>query len=324
MHILVTGGAGFIGSHLVDRLLADGHRVTAVDNFLTGSRENLAHLDDHPRFRLVEHDMTRPLPADLAAEPVHRVYNLASPASPRGYARLPIETLLVNAYGTHNALELARRHGARFLQASTSEVYGDPEIHPQIESYWGNVNPTGPRACYDEGKRYADALVTEYIRQEGLDARIARIFNTYGPRSAPSDGRVVPNFCIQALAGIPITIYGDGSQTRSFCYVDDLVEGLVRLMEAPGLAGEIVNLGNPKEQTILEFAERILAHAGSDAGITFAPLPQDDPRRRRPDIGKAQRLLGWQPRTTLDDGLRRTLDFFRSRVPVAPAESSHR
>jgi nucleoside-diphosphate-sugar epimerase len=324
VHILVTGGAGFIGSHLVDRLLADGHRVTAVDNFLTGSPDNLAHLDGHTRFRLVEHDMSRPLPPELADEPVDRVYNLASPASPRGYARLPIQTLLVNAYGTHNALELASRHGARFLQASTSEVYGDPEIHPQVETYWGNVNPTGPRACYDEGKRYADALVTEYVRQEGVDARIARIFNTYGPRSAPSDGRVVPNFCIQALAGIPITIYGDGSQTRSFCYVDDLVEGMVRLMETPDLAGEIVNLGNPEEHTILEFAERILAHAGSDAGITFAPLPQDDPRRRRPDISKAQRLLGWQPGIALDEGLRCTLDFFRTRVPVASAEPNRR
>ena len=319
MHILVTGGAGFIGSHLVERLLNAGHHVTATDNFLTGVPENLDHLRHCEGFEFVPQDMAQPLRSEIADAHFDRVYNLASPASPKGYTRYPIETLMVNAVGTHHALELARRTGARFMQASTSEVYGDPEIHPQVETYWGNVNPNGPRACYDEGKRFAEALVMEYVRQHRLDARIARIFNTYGPRSAPSDGRVVPNFCIQAIESRPITIYGDGSQTRSFCYVDDLVRGFELLMETDGLAGEVVNLGNPEEHTILQFAERIVALSESADGIVFEPLPQDDPKRRRPDISKAKQLLGWEPEVSLDDGLTRTLAFFRQRL----AEPEH-
>jgi UDP-glucuronate decarboxylase len=314
VRILVTGGAGFIGSHLVERLLTEGHDVVAVDNFLTGDRENLDHLRSNPRFTFYPQDMAQPLRDELVDDDFDRVYNLASPASPKGYYRYPIETLLVNSRGTHHALELARRHGARFLQASTSEVYGDPLVHPQPETYWGNVHSTGPRACYDEGKRFSEALIMEYVRQHLLDARIARIFNTYGPRSAPADGRVVPNFCIQALEGRPITIYGDGTQTRSFCYVDDLVRGLVLLMETGGLMGEIVNLGNPEEHTILQFAERIVALTGQEDGIVFEPLPQDDPQRRRPDITKARQLLGWEPQVSLDDGLLRTLEFFRERI----------
>jgi len=314
MRILVTGGAGFIGSHLVERLVIEGHEVVATDNFLTGVPDNLDHLRGQPNFSFLPQDMSQPLRAELVDDVFQRIYNLASPASPRGYARYPIETLMVNANGTHNALELARRHGARFMQASTSEVYGDPLVHPQVETYWGNVNPNGPRSCYDEGKRFAEALVMEYVRQHKVDARIARIFNTYGPRSAPSDGRVVPNFCIQALESRPITIYGDGSQTRSFCYVDDLVRGFVLLMETPGLAGEVINLGNPEEHTILQFAQRIVAISGSTDGIAHEPLPQDDPKRRRPDITKAKRLLGWEPEISLDDGLRQTLDFFRQKL----------
>lgn len=310
MRILVTGGAGFIGSHLVERLILEGHEVVAVDNFLTGVPENLDHLRGRPGFTFLPQDMSQPLRDELVDDDFDRIYNLASPASPKGYYRYPIETLLVNSYGTHHALELARRHGARFLQASTSEVYGDPLVHPQVETYWGNVHTTGPRACYDEGKRFSEALVMEYVRQHRVDARIARVFNTYGPRSAPSDGRVVPNFCIQALENRPITIYGDGTQTRSFCYVDDLVRGFLLLMETEGLSGEIVNLGNPEEHTISEFAERIVSLTGSTAGIIYESLPQDDPQRRRPDISKAKQLLGWEPQIDLDDGLRQTLAFF--------------
>jgi nucleoside-diphosphate-sugar epimerase len=314
MRILITGGAGFIGSHLVERLLGAGHHVTAIDNFLTGVPDNLDHLRGCERFAFVPQDLSQPIRTEIGDAPFDRIYNLASPASPKGYSRYPIETLMVNAVGTHNALELARHTGARFMQASTSEVYGDPLAHPQVETYWGNVNPIGPRACYDEGKRFAEALVMEYVRQHRLDARIARIFNTYGPRSAPSDGRVVPNFCIQAIEGRPITIYGDGSQTRSFCYVDDLVRGFELLMETEGLAGEVVNLGNPEEHTILQFAERIVALSGSAAGLVLEPLPQDDPKRRRPDITKAKRLLGWAPQISLDDGLTRTIAFFRQKL----------
>jgi UDP-glucuronate decarboxylase len=311
MRILVTGGAGFIGSHLVERLLIEGHHVVAVDNFLTGVPENLDHLREREGFAFLPQDMSQPLRDELVDDDFDRIYNLASPASPKGYYRYPIETLLVNSQGTYHALELARRHGARFVQASTSEVYGDPLVHPQPETYWGNVHSTGPRACYDEGKRFAEALIMEYVRQHKVDARIARIFNTYGPRSAPSDGRVVPNFCIQALEGRRITIYGDGTQTRSFCYVDDLVRGLVLLMETPDITGEIVNLGNPEEHTILEFAQRIDALTEVSNGIVFEPLPEDDPQRRRPDITKARQLLGWEPQVDLDDGLRKTLGFFR-------------
>ncbi len=311
MRVLVTGGAGFIGSHLVERLLAGGDHVVVADNFITGQPSNLDHLDKYPRLRSLPQDMSQPLRSEITDERYDRIYNLASPASPRGYSRYPIETLLVNSHGTYHALELARLHGARFLQASTSEVYGDPLVHPQTEDYWGNVNPNGPRACYDEGKRFAESLVMEYVRQHAVDARIARIFNTYGPRSHPADGRVVPNFCIQALEGRPITIYGDGHQTRSFCYVDDLVRGFLALMETDGLAGEVVNLGNPEEHTILQFAERIVEIAGSASQIVHEPLPTDDPQRRRPDISRARRVLGWEPEITLDEGLRRTLDFFR-------------
>lgn len=321
MHVLVTGGSGFIGSHLVDRLLADGHTVTVADNFLTGHRHNLDHLKEHPGLRLVTQDVSEPLAGLLFEQRFEqrfdRVYHLASPASPRGYARYPIETLLVNSRGTYNVLELACVHGARFLQASTSEVYGDPLVHPQVEDYWGNVNPVGPRACYDEGKRFSEALVIEYTRQRGLDGRIARIFNTYGPRSHPGDGRVVPNFCVQAIANEPITIYGTGEQTRSFCFVADLVDGLVRLMEANGLAGEVVNLGNPEEHPIRQFAERIVALAGSSSRIVFEPLPKDDPQRRQPDIARARRLLGWSPVTALDDGLLVTLAAFRELSPAS-------
>lgn len=310
MQVLVTGGAGFIGSHLVERLLEQGHTVTVADNFLTGQAENLDHLRHLSTLRIIPQDMSQPLRHEITSISYDRVYNLASPASPRGYGRYPIETMLVNSRGTHNALELARRSGARFLQASTSEVYGDPMAHPQIESYWGNVNPNGPRSCYDEGKRFSEALVMEYVRQHSVDARIARIFNTFGPRSQPTDGRVVPNFCVQAIENKPITIYGDGSQTRSFCYVDDLVRGFLLLMEVDGLRGEVVNLGNPEEHTILEFAERIRALSGRMLPFDFQPLPTDDPQRRRPDITRAKLLLGWEPEVSLDEGLRRTIHFF--------------
>ena len=311
MKALVTGGAGFIGSHLTDRLLEQGHQVVVADNFLTGRYVNLVAAESHPNLRIVHQDMIEPLDDDAFAQRFDRVYNLACPASPRGYGRYPIETQLVNSRGTMQALELARRDGARFLQASTSEVYGDPLVHPQPETYWGNVNPNGPRSCYDEGKRFAESLIMEFIRQYGLDARIVRIFNTYGPRSNPSDGRVVPNFCMQALRGEPITLYGDGSQTRSFCYVDDLVRGLELLMETEGLAGEVVNLGNPVEVTMRELAALVRELTGSASPICHAPLPQDDPTRRRPDITKAARLLGWQPDVPLRDGLTATIAAFR-------------
>lgn len=317
MHILVTGGAGFIGSHLVERLLNQGHQVTVADNFLTGQAANLDPYEDDHNLRLLPQDMSQPLRAEITAVRYERIYNLASPASPRGYSRYPIETLLVNSQGTYHALELARQHGARFMQASTSEVYGDPLVHPQVETYWGNVNPNGPRACYDEGKRFAESMVMEYVRHRDVDARIARIFNTYGPRSHPADGRVVPNFCIQALENRPITIYGDGSQTRSFCYVDDLVRGFDLLMETDDLAGEVVNLGNPEEHTICQFAKRIIELAGATSHILHQPLPEDDPQRRRPDIAKAKRLLGWEPQISLDEGLTRTLAFFRKDVVEA-------
>jgi UDP-glucuronate decarboxylase len=317
MRVLVTGGAGFVGSHLVEHLLARGDTVVVVDNFITGLASNLDHVKADTGLSLLQHDMSRPLPPELASDRFDRIYNLASPASPRGYGRFPIETLLVNSVGTYQALELARHHSARFVQASTSEVYGDPLIHPQVESYWGNVNPNGPRSCYDEGKRFAESIVMEYVRQHGVDARIVRIFNCYGPRCHPADGRVVPSFCVQALEGRPITVYGDGQQTRSFCYVADLVEGFVSIMDTDGLRGEVVNLGNPDEYTILEFAERIIALTGSAAGVVHAPLPTDDPHRRKPDITKARELLGWQPKVSLDEGLRQTIDYFRTSPVVS-------
>lgn len=319
MHILVTGGAGFIGSHLVERLLEQHHSVVVADNFLTGQPQNLDHLTGRPELQIVPQDMAQPLRTEITDERFDRVYNLASPASPRGYSRYPIETLLVNSQGTYHALELARHQGARFLQASTSEVYGDPLVHPQVESYWGNVNPNGPRACYDEGKRFAESLVMEYVRQRNVSARIARIFNTYGPRSHPADGRVVPNFCIQGIEHKPITVYGSGNQTRSFCYVDDLVRGLILLMETDGLDGDVVNLGNPEEHTILEFAERVIELTGSTGGIVRQALPTDDPQRRRPDISRAQALLGWAPEVSLDAGLGKTIQFFRSSLADSDA-----
>ncbi len=315
LRLVVSGAAGFIGSHLCDRLIAEGHEVMGVDNFLTGSRRNLEHLLEHPRFRFLEHDVTQPF---AVSGPVDGVLHLASPASPKDYLEHPIETLEVGSLGTRNLLELARSHQARFLLASTSECYGDPLEHPQSETYWGNVNPVGPRSCYDESKRFAEALTMAYHRVWGLRTSIARIFNTYGPRMQLDDGRVVPSFIDQALAGGPVVVYGDGSQTRSFCYISDMVEGLYRLF----LSEERypVNLGNPEEMTIREFAEYICRLAGIAVRIEYAPLPEDDPRRRRPDITKARRVLGWEPRVPLEEGLRETLAYFRKLRESAPAE----
>ncbi len=311
MRILVAGGAGFVGSHLVERLLDEGHEVVAIDNFITGRRTNLTHLEENPNLTLRDHDIAKPFVGDEFAQEFDQIYNLASPASPKGYREHPIETHLANSVGIWHLLELAHGCGARFLQTSTSEVYGEPLVHPQPETYWGNVNPIGPRSCYDEGKRFAESLTMEFVRQYHFDARIARIFNTYGPRSKPGDGRVVPNFCIDALHGQPLTIYGTGTQTRSFCYVSDLVSGLVALMNASSMAGEVVNLGNPTEITVAQLAELIREVADSKSQITFMPLPEDDPTRRRPDISKADRLLGWQPTTELRVGLEKTIEYFR-------------
>jgi dTDP-glucose 4,6-dehydratase len=306
LQILVSGAAGFIGSHMCDLLLAEGHSVVAVDNFLTGAERNVAHLGGHARFRLIRHDITQPLAIE---GPLDAVLNMASPASPKDYMQHSIATLDVGSAGTRNMLELARAKGARFLLTSTSECYGDPLEHPQTETYWGNVNPVGPRSCYDESKRFAEALTMAYHRTYGLRTNIARIFNTYGPRMKLDDGRVVPAFIDQALRGEAVTIFGDGSQTRSFCYVSDLVDGLYRLMQSE--ERDPVNLGNPNEMTIREFAERILRLTGSASPIVIRPLPKDDPKRRQPDISKARRLLGWEPRVPLEEGLRRTLDYFQ-------------
>ncbi len=303
--ILITGGAGFIGSHLCEFFLANGHEVVCVDNLLTGSLENVAGLFGLKRFRFVEHDVTQYLhiPGRL-----DYVLHLASPASPIEYLELPLETLRVGSLGTLNALELARAKQARFLFASTSEVYGDPLVRPQKEDYWGNVNPVGPRSCYDEAKRFSEALTMAYQRKYGLRTRIVRIFNTYGPRMRPNDGRVVPAFINQALRGEDLTVFGDGSQTRSFCYVDDLVDGIYRLLTSS--YGEPVNLGNPHEMTVLEFATEILRLTGSSSKICFKPLPTDDPRMRQPDIGLAKKVLGWSPRVPLEVGLKHTIDYF--------------
>jgi dTDP-glucose 4,6-dehydratase len=306
MRILVTGGAGFVPSHLCDRLLADGHDVVAVDNYVTGSPRNVAHLADHPRFTLVEADVTRSLPVEGRFE---RVYHMASPASPIDYVELPFETLYAGSDATRLALELARGHGARFFLASTSEVYGDPAVHPQVESYWGNVNPIGPRSVYDEAKRYAEALTMAYHRYHGVPTRIVRIFNTYGPRMRANDGRVMPAFCSQALRGEPLTVFGDGQQTRSFCYVSDLVDGLVRLMESD--LSEPCNIGNPHEMTMLQLAEYINRFTGNPAGVVHKPLPKDDPTQRRPDITRARSVLGWEPRVPFDEGVARTVAYFR-------------
>ncbi|MDX6752577.1 UDP-glucuronic acid decarboxylase family protein [Geminicoccaceae bacterium 1502E] len=305
--ILVTGGAGFIGSFLCERLLGEGHEVLCVDNFFTGRRANVAHLLGNPLFELMRHDITFPLYVE-----VDEIYNLACPASPIHYQFDPVQTTKTSVLGAINMLGLAKRLKVRILQASTSEVYGDPEVHPQQEEYWGNVNPLGPRACYDEGKRCAETLFSDYQRQHGLKIKIARIFNTYGPRMHPEDGRVVSNFIVQALRGDDITVYGDGSQTRSFCYVDDLVDGLVRLMNSPDEVSGPVNLGNPGEFTIRELAERVVNLTGSRSQIVSRPLPADDPTRRRPDIGRARELLGWEPRISLDEGLPKTAAYFRS------------
>jgi dTDP-glucose 4,6-dehydratase len=307
LRIVVAGAAGFIGSHFCDRLLAEGHTVEALDNFLTGNPANLEHLTGRPHFHFTEIDITRPFEIEGT---VDAVANLASPASPKDYLEYPIETLDVGSAGTRNLLELTLRHHARFLLTSTSECYGDPLVHPQVETYWGNVNPVGPRSCYDESKRFAEALTMAYHRKYDLRTNIARIFNTYGPRMKLDDGRVVPAFLDQALRGAPITVFGSGSQTRSFCYVSDLVDGLYRLMQSDERFP--VNLGNPAEMTILEFAEHIRARTGSLSEIVFHPLPEDDPKQRRPDIRKARRVLGWEPRVSLDEGLQPTVEFFRS------------
>ncbi len=305
--ILVTGGAGFLGSHLCERLVARGDDVLCVDNFYTGTKDNIAHLLGTPRFELIRHDVTFPLYVE-----VDEIYNLACPASPIHYQYDPVQTTKTSVHGAINMLGLAKRTGARILQASTSEVYGDPTVHPQTEDYRGNVNPIGPRACYDEGKRCAETLFFDYYRQHQVRIRVARIFNTYGPRMHPNDGRVVSNFIVQALSGKPITIYGDGRQTRSFCYVDDLVDGLIRLMDADDAVTGPLNLGNPGEFTIRELAEKVLAMVGSTSGMVQLPLPEDDPLQRRPDIGKAEKLLGWGPTVPLDQGLARTIDYFRT------------
>ncbi len=306
MRVLVTGGAGFIGSHLCERLLREGHDVVCLDNLLTGNKENLAAIADDPRFTFFLADVAHPFNLEVDA-----VAHLASPASPVDYQRWPVETMLANSLGTYNCLELARKQGARFLLASTSEVYGDPQVNPQPESYLGNVNPVGPRACYDEAKRFAEAMTSTYRRMHGVRAVIIRIFNTFGPRMRREDGRVVPNFITQALEGKPLTVYGDGSQTRSFCYVDDLVEGLTRALQLEGLDGEVINLGNDTEMTIKRFAELVREVVGTDSGITYLPLPEDDPLQRRPDLTRARELLGWEPRVGMEDGLRRVIEWFK-------------
>ena len=306
--ILVTGGAGFLGSHLMDRLLEQGHDVLCVDNLFTGTKRNIEHLHAHPRFEFIRHDVTFPLYVE-----VDEIYNLACPASPIHYQHAPVQTTKTSVHGAINMLGLAKRLKCRILQASTSEVYGDPDIHPQTESYWGNVNPIGPRSCYDEGKRCAETLFFDYHRQHSLEIKVARIFNTYGPRMHPSDGRVVSNFIIQALKGEPITLYGDGNQTRSFCYVDDLVNGLMRLMDTPATLTGPINLGNPVEFTMRELAELVLAETKSSSPIVTRPLPQDDPRQRKPDISLAEKHLGWMPTIPLREGLKPTVAYFRDR-----------
>ncbi|MEY2885026.1 MAG: hypothetical protein RL490_2750 [Pseudomonadota bacterium] len=307
--ILVTGGAGFLGSHLCDRLVAAGHDVLCVDNFFTGSKANVAHLIGHPRFELLRHDVTFPLYVE-----VDRIYNLACPASPVHYQHDPVQTTKTSVHGAINMLGLAKRIKARILQASTSEVYGDPEVHPQREDYWGRVNPIGIRSCYDEGKRCAETLFFDYHRQHGLDIKVVRIFNTYGPRMHPNDGRVVSNFIVQALKGEDITIYGDGQQSRSFCYMDDLLDAMQAMMETPADFPGPVNIGNPGEFTMLELAEQVLAQVGGPSTLKFLPLPQDDPRQRQPDISLARARLGWEPKVKLADGLAHTIAYFRDRI----------
>jgi len=305
--ILITGGAGFIGSHLCERLLKEGNEVICLDNFFTGSKDNIVHLMNNPYFEVIRHDIEEPILIE-----VDEIYNLASPASPIHYQKDPVKTVRTNVMGAINVLDIAKRTGARVLQASTSEVYGDPEIHPQVEEYRGNVNPIGPRACYDEGKRCAETLFFDYYREYGVDIRVVRIFNTYGPRMAINDGRVVSNFIIQALKNEDITIYGDGSQTRSFCYVDDLVDGLIKMMKSDIIGP--VNLGNPGEFTIFELAEKIINLINSKSKIIFRPLPQDDPKQRKPDISKAKKYLNWQPKIGLEEGLAKTIQYFKRKL----------
>ncbi|MBF2085053.1 UDP-glucuronic acid decarboxylase family protein [Thermoleptolyngbya sp. C42_A2020_037] len=320
MRILVTGGAGFIGSHLIDRLMTEGHEVICLDNFYTGDKRNILRWIDSPFFELIRHDITEPIRLE-----VDQIYHLACPASPVHYQYNPVKTIKTNVMGTLNMLGLAKRIKARFLLASTSEVYGDPEIHPQVEEYRGNVNPIGIRSCYDEGKRVAETLAFDYHRQNDVEIRVARIFNTYGPRMLENDGRVVSNLVVQALQGKPLTVYGDGSQTRSFCYVSDLVDGLIRLMNGDFMGP--VNLGNPEEYTILQLAQTVQSMINPDVALKFEPLPQDDPRRRQPDITRAKTHLGWQPTVPLSDGLRLTIEDFRTRlgdrVAKVPSVSSH-
>ena len=303
--ILITGGAGFLGSHLCERLLNEGNDVLCVDNFYTSTRRNIVHLMDNPNFELMRHDVTFPLYVE-----VDQIFNMACPASPIHYQRDPVQTTKTSVHGAINMLGLAKRVGATILQASTSEVYGDPELHPQPETYWGNVNPIGIRSCYDEGKRCAETLFFDYQRQHNLPIKVARIFNTYGPRMLPNDGRVVSNFIVQALSGQDITIYGDGSQTRSFCYVDDLVEGLIRLMNSDKVVTGPINLGNPGEFSIKELAEKVVDKVGSGSKIVYEPLPADDPTQRQPNITQAREVLGWEPNIPLDEGLPRTIDYF--------------
>lgn len=308
MRILVTGGAGFLGSHLCDRLLGEGHEVICMDNLFTGRKSNVEHLMNHPKFEWMRHDVTEPITVE-----VDQIYNLACPASPPHYQHNPIKTIKTSVMGAIHCLGLAKRTGARVFQASTSEVYGDPTVHPQPESYWGNVNPIGIRSCYDEGKRCAETLFFDYHRQNQVDIRVVRIFNTYGPRMLPDDGRVVSNFIVQALKGDDLTIYGDGTQTRSFCYVDDLIEGFVRLMNSDDVIGP-VNMGNPGEFTMLELAELVLKKVGGSSKITHLPLPGDDPKQRKPDITIAKEKLDWEPKVKLEEGLDRTIEYFRDVV----------
>ncbi len=315
MRILVTGGAGFIGSHLIDRLMTAGHEVICLDNFYTGHRRNLLHWLNHPYFELIRHDVTEPIRLE-----VDQIYHLACPASPVHYQYNPVKTIKTNVLGTLNMLGLAKRVKARFLLASTSEVYGDPEVHPQPEEYRGNVNPIGIRSCYDEGKRVAETLAFDYHRQNNVDIRVARIFNTYGPRMLENDGRVVSNFVVQALQGNPLTLYGTGAQTRSFCYVSDLVEGLMRLMNGDYIGP--VNLGNPDEYTILQLAQTVQSMVNPDSDLVYKPLPQDDPQRRKPDITKAKTFLDWSPTVSLQEGLKLTIDDFRDRVTQAETETA--
>jgi len=317
MRAVVTGGAGFLGSHLCERLVQEGWEVVCLDNLVTGDEANLLPLADHPRFQMIRHDVTRYIQVE---GPVDYVLHFASPASPVDYLRLPIPTLKVGALGTHNTLGLALAKGAKYLLASTSECYGDPEVTPQSEGYWGHVNPIGPRGVYDEAKRFAEALTMAYHRYHRVDSRISRIFNTYGPRMRLNDGRVLPNFVYQAFTGQPLTVYGNGHQTRSFCYVSDLIEGIYRLLGSD--ENEPVNLGNPEEITILDFADRVRELAGVQVPIVFCPLPTDDPRRRCPDITKARRVLNWQPLVSLDEGLRATLEYYRPRISPGPAGSA--